>query len=997
MQTELYFLGAGRPLKGSRPSALKHIADNTKAMDWQLLSFSEVVPINNINFLGGYLMDEVIAAYPNLNFSLVSSWKDSNALETLLQAPFSGSPAIVTYSDTIFRKQFVNKLARQKGDVTIAIDSGWRKRFASRSQEDIENAEVLSVEGHEVEFTGLLYMSSRAVEHLKRIAGNRRINDKVNNMLGLIDYFENTDLTINYLDVESDWAEFNSGSDIANFIFGSKADTLARLENIVKKSLIGKQISFTISEWKKNKEKILQNIKKKFGNISLVVRSSSKHEDSWHSSNAGRFRSILGISSTNDIKIKKAVNEVISSYGKNSSDNDQVFLQEFLEDITIAGVVFTCSLESGAPYYRFNFDDLSQSTDSVTSGINLDFRTVIINKSNTKNLSKIAPELSPVLEAIKELEVVLGFDKLDIEFALDRDSKVHIFQVRPIVVNHEEFDIDHKKLSKSIAGDFNYFKKIQPSSESILGDKAFYSNMSDWNPAEIIGTRPKPFSLSLYRYLITDEVWAQQRHEYGYRDLRSHNLITSFSGQPYVDVRASFNSFIPKNLSKASAKRVINAYLSLLEEKPHLHDKIEFDIAFTVWTPEFNKAATARLRPYGVRQSDINQMEDGLKKITRDSLVRLTDDTKTVHELGALCNQIEYSDLTNLEKILLLINECKQHGTLAFSHAARAGFVATSFLKSLVKNGILSERRQMEFLNSFDTVAGELKRDKSRLNQNKITKKFLIEKYGHLRSGTYEVTTPAYWEDPNKYLINSKQILDHQTKSLISLTDEEKEGVNKMIEKLGVDISTENFIKFLCSAIKERERVKFEFTRNLSMALDFSVKFGEEMGLSRNQVSFLSYQDLLLLKQGLISDKELLENNQTRQEDYKLTKIIELPSLITSPEQFYGFEIHPSEPNFIGLDDVIAEITEVDEKHDGDLTNKIIFITQADPGFDWLFDYKIAGLVTLYGGANSHMAIRAAEIGLPAAIGIGEKLYNSLRSSERIHLDCLGKALRVVE
>ena len=52
--------------------------------------------------------------------------------------------------------------------------------------------------------------------------------------------------------------------------------------------------------------------------------------------------------------------------------------------------------------------------------------------------------------------------------------------------------------------------------------------MSDWNPAEIIGTRPKPFSLSLYRYLITDEVWAQQRHEYGYRDLRSHNLITVF-------------------------------------------------------------------------------------------------------------------------------------------------------------------------------------------------------------------------------------------------------------------------------------------------------------------------------------------------------------------------------------------------------------------------------------------------------------------------------------
>ena len=120
---------------------------------------------------------------------------------------------------------------------------------------------------------------------------------------------------------------------------------------------------------------------------------------------------------------------------------------------------------------------------------------------------------------------------------------------------------------------------------------------------------------------------------------------------------------------------------------------------------------------------------------------RLSDDTKTVHLLGNLCNQIEHSDVTHHEKILLLIDECKKHGTLAFSHAARAGFVATSFLRSLVKNGILSERRQMEFLNSFDTVAGELKRDKSRLHQNKITKKSLIKKYGHLRSGTYELQT----------------------------------------------------------------------------------------------------------------------------------------------------------------------------------------------------------------------------------------------------------------
>ena len=37
------------------------------------------------------------------------------------------------------------------------------------------------------------------------------------------------------------------------------------------------------------------------------------------------------------------------------------------------------------------------------------------------------------------------------------------------------------------------------------------------------------------------------------------------------------------------------------------------------------------------------------------------------------------------------------------------------------------------------------------------------------------------------------------------------------------------------------------------------------------------------------------------------------------------------------------------------------------------FFHKIKGLITKYGGANSHMAIRAAEIGLPSVIGVGEK------------------------
>ena len=36
-----------------------------------------------------------------------------------------------------------------------------------------------------------------------------------------------------------------------------------------------------------------------------------------------------------------------------------------------------------------------------------------------------------------------------------------------------------------------------------MGRRTVYGVMPDWNPAEIIGIRPKPLSLSLYR-IVTD-------------------------------------------------------------------------------------------------------------------------------------------------------------------------------------------------------------------------------------------------------------------------------------------------------------------------------------------------------------------------------------------------------------------------------------------------------------------------------------------------------------
>ena len=61
------------------------------------------------------------------------------------------------------------------------------------------------------------------------------------------------------------------------------------------------------------------------------------------------------------------------------------------------------------------------------------------------------------------------------------------------------------------------------------------------------------------------------------------------------------------------------------------------------------------------------------------------------------------------------------------------------------------------------------------------------------------------------------------------------------------------------------------------------------------------------------------------------------------------------------------------------MKNKIILLKNADPGYDFIFSHNIKGLITEYGGANSHMSIRCLELGIPAIIGIGTKNFLTIK------------------
>ena len=132
--------------------------------------------------------------------------------------------------------------------------------------------------------------------------------------------------------------------------------------------------------------------------------------------------------------------------------------------------------------------------------------------------------------------------------------------------------------------------------------------------------------------------------------------------------------------------------------------------------------------------------------------------------------------------------------------------------------------------------------------------------------------------------------------------------------------------------------------------------------------------------------RRVAEENAER---HSLSVAIRLPQVLFDEAGVHVVPFQVSQPNFITQKKITATcVCLVIGETTPDLSGKIVLIENADPGFDWIFAQQIGGLITKYGGANSHMAIRCAEFGIPAAIGCGEQRFDVFTHANQILLDC---------
>jgi len=777
-----------------------------------------------------------------------------------------------------------------------------------------------------------------------------------------------------------------------NKIKFQKSDILKILYDNQNGFIVPKLIDVFYSDLKR--KNYLQLIRENLSSQQLVIRSSSENEDGLETSNAGKYESILNVDINDDNLIEDALKKVFDSYEEINS-KCRVIVQEMVVEPQVSGVLFTYELETSSPYYVINYDDISKKTDTVTSGNDKNSnKCLFILRDKFEEMK--SNRFKNLICAVRNIEDFLDMKYLDIEFAIDGEENIFIFQVRPITRINKAAKLYYDKINYALES-LNLFLRNKFADNSLVSGKTtIFGQMPDWNPAEMIGALPNNLAYSLYSYLITDNIWAIARKKMFYKSMSGYPLMIKIAGRPYIDCRLSFNSFLPEKLDKNIADKLVDIWLDKLKKNPNSHDKIEFDIAITCYTFDIKHnlnnveySSISKENKLIYIKSLKNQLNDILNKENSCSVENAFLEIDKLINLQNIHNELEFKDLK------LIADNCKEYGTLPFSILARHGFIAKSLLESLVNTKIINREDFDNILNSVKTVSSDFINDLDSLNENKISiEKFMI-KYGHLRPGTYDLNSKSYRDMTDLFKVKKQNKNSH---SEFVLSDSKKNKINQLLLDHKINIDFEGLHMYISKAIQGREFGKFIFTKNIDKILSLIIDFGSRHKIKNQDLINLEISDYFDLNN--IYSLDNIPNYFARKslnlnEESKVFEKLKLASLISEKSNLNIIPFQINNPNFITQKEIVGPILNIDrvKKNEISLDGKIIIIEGADPGYDWIFGHKIKGLITKFGGANSHMSIRCSEFNLPAAIGCGEILYKKICGSEIIGLDCKTKKI----
>jgi len=180
------FIGAGRgsrlmPTTENEPKCFARVQDK-RILDWNLEAFA-TNGIDDICFIGGYLIDTVREAYPHFTVRHNDDWPNNNILASLMYAEdLMDEPFICCYSDTLYSPNLIAGLLESDHDITLSVDTGWAARYADRTEHPADDAEKVTSDNGVItrvhreidnkdawgEYTGVAKFSVAGADYLKK-------------------------------------------------------------------------------------------------------------------------------------------------------------------------------------------------------------------------------------------------------------------------------------------------------------------------------------------------------------------------------------------------------------------------------------------------------------------------------------------------------------------------------------------------------------------------------------------------------------------------------------------------------------------------------------------------------------------------------------------------------------------------------------------------------------------------------------------------------------
>ncbi|MGN0435452.1 MAG: PEP-utilizing enzyme, partial [Wujia sp.] len=572
------------------------------------------------------------------------------------------------------------------------------------------------------------------------------------------------------------------------------------------------------------------------------------------------------------------------------------------------------------------------------------------------------------------------YEALDIEFAIDKNGRVIVYQVRPLsaIAGRPKAITDHEFTDTKAYAKCSYLD-----TNHILSDMAY------WGIAENTGSNPRPLDCSLYREFITSGIWNEGISKLGYTSV-AEDLMQKVGNKPYISINFALDGLTPSGIDDKLRYKLKIFYEEKLSANKNLHDKIEseviynsFDFSTDIRLKElldngFTEAEVGRLRNalYDTTHNIVNEYDKICEedKLDMDKLIELRHGIRNNSPVTETNTMKLYSYIKDLFIAI------KEYGTPQFIRHSRCAFIAGSFCSSLVKMGYYTQEEMDSYLNSINTLASEFERDVDSYSSGEMSREDFNKLYGHLRLGTYDIRTDCYKEmyvDVANTGFNCKR-----KKQEIIRPDETR--LREALRKSGMKLNVEQFFDYIEAAFQNRELYKFEYFKTLSLMLDIVIRIGDMLGIAREDMSYLEIQDLM----DYHSRDTYIHMIQERRNMYYANTYLVLPDVIMSVGDIDVIDMCETKPEFITDKSVTADVVILDNSEEKNVSGKIVVLTKADPGYDWIFAKNLAGFVTKYGSATCHMAIRCAELGVPAAIGCGENIFSRVSLMSRMELDC---------